>query len=228
MFQIGCFLCIVGSVDFVIHSPKEEEVNQFSDLCDKLTNYIFLSYILTILVMSLILKIIFVPKFGNTNIVVYLLICSAIGSLTVVFCKGVALAIKESINLGVNNFGNYHFWLILIISIICIMVQMNYLNKALDIFNTSVVTPVYYVMFTVLVIISSGILFKEWEHMKTQDILGCTCGFLVLITAVFTLNAFKDVNITFKDLNINLRQHDFLRHNNVLENYAMSDFRRLE
>lgn len=43
---------------------------------------------------------------------------------------------------------------------------MNYLNKALDTFNTNVVTPVYYVMFTTLVITASAILFKEWEHLK--------------------------------------------------------------
>lgn len=43
---------------------------------------------------------------------------------------------------------------------------MNYLNKALDIFNTGVVTPVYYVMFTSLVITASAILFKEWERLQ--------------------------------------------------------------
>jgi hypothetical protein len=34
----------------------------------------------------------------------------------------------------------------------CILTQMNYLNKALDLFNTAIVSPVYYVMFTVLTI----------------------------------------------------------------------------
>ena len=32
---------------------------------------------------------------------------------------------------------------------------MNYLNKALDLFNTAIVSPVYYVMFTVLTICKS-------------------------------------------------------------------------
>lgn len=49
---------------------------------------------------------------------------------------------------------------------------MNYLNKALDTFNTGVVTPVYYVMFTSLVITASTILFKEWEHLQLN-----VCGF---------------------------------------------------
>ena len=51
----------------------------------------------------------------------------------------------------------------------CILIQMNYLNKALDIFNTSLVTPIYYVMFTTLTIIASAILFKEW-NVLTGDV----------------------------------------------------------
>eukprot|EP00959_Pyramimonas_sp_CCMP1952_P246515 5152478-Pyramimonas_sp.AAC.1 len=37
---------------------------------------------------------------------------------------------------------------------------MNYLNKALDIFNTAVVSPIYYVCFTTATILASGIMFK--------------------------------------------------------------------
>lgn len=155
--------------------------------------------------MCFIIKFLFVPRFGNTNICVYLLLCSAIGSLTVVFCKAVALGIKDTINGGHNNFLQYMFWILILMSVICIVIQMNYLNKSLDIFNTSIVTPVYYVMFTVLVIVASGLLFREWEQMDTKDILGCICGFLVVITAVFLLNAFKDVQLSFKDLNLNAR-----------------------
>ncbi|XP_013187347.1 magnesium transporter NIPA2 [Amyelois transitella] len=204
--KISCFLCIVGSVIIVIHSPKSEEIKTFKELTQKLTDYVFVTYVSIIIFMTIIIKLMFVPRFGNSNILVYLFICSAIGSLTVAFCKAVALGVKESIvGNNVNNISNYMFWLILLSCIVCIMIQMNYLNKSLDIFNTSIVTPVYYVMFTVLVIIASGILFREWEHMKFGDILGCACGFLVVITAIFMLNAFKDLQFTLRDLNINAR-----------------------
>ncbi|KOB65927.1 Non-imprinted in Prader-Willi/Angelman syndrome region protein 2-like protein [Operophtera brumata] len=202
---IGCFLCIIGSIIFVIHSPKSEEIKSFSELVVMLSDFMFLSYVGSIVIMSFILKIVFVPRFGNSNIAIYLLLCSAIGSLTVVFCKAVAMGVKETISGHVNNFSNYVFWLLFGASLMCIMIQMNYLNKSLDIFNTSVVTPVYYVMFTVLVIIASGILFKEWNSMPFEDILGCFCGFLVVITAVFMLNAFRDIEISIKDLNFNRR-----------------------
>jgi len=60
-------------------------------------------------------------------------------------------------------------FIVLLIIFVCI--QMNYLNKALDTFNTGVVTPVYYVMFTSLVITASTILFKEWEHLQLNVLL---------------------------------------------------------
>jgi hypothetical protein len=45
----------------------------------------------------------------------------------------------------------------------CVLTQMNYLNKALDTFNTAVVSPIYYVMFTSLTILASAIMFKVWN-----------------------------------------------------------------
>ena len=41
-----------------------------------------------------------------------------------------------------------------------VVTQMNYLNKALDLFNTAIVSPIYYVMFTVFTISASVILFQ--------------------------------------------------------------------
>jgi len=42
----------------------------------------------------------------------------------------------------------------------CVLTQMNYLNKALDLFNTAIVSPIYYVMFTTLTVAANIILFQ--------------------------------------------------------------------
>ena len=42
----------------------------------------------------------------------------------------------------------------------CVITQMNYLNKALDLFNTAIVSPIYYVMFTTLTVAANVILFQ--------------------------------------------------------------------
>ncbi|RZF38746.1 hypothetical protein LSTR_LSTR014300 [Laodelphax striatellus] len=67
-------------------------------------------------------------------------------------------------------------------------------------FNTGIVTPVYYVMFTALVLIASAILFKECSLDLRQDILGSICGFLVVIVAIVLLNTFKDMDISLSDV----------------------------
>jgi hypothetical protein len=46
------------------------------------------------------------------------------------------------------------------IVVCCVVTQMNYLNKALDLFNAAIVSPVYYVMFTVLTILASIVMFR--------------------------------------------------------------------
>lgn len=73
---------------------------------------------------------------------------------------------------------------------------MNYLNKALDLFNTAIVSPIYYVMFTTFTITASVILFQVSllpadKHDKILStcckaclpILQCCCLFAQLIPA---------------------------------------------
>jgi hypothetical protein len=52
--------------------------------------------------------------------------------------------------------------LLLLVQIVvtCLLTQMNYLNKALDLFNTAIVSPIYYVMFTLLTIVASVLMFQ--------------------------------------------------------------------
>lgn len=101
------------------------------------------------------------------------------------------------------------FWFFVFSLISCITVQMNYLNKALDIFETTTVTPIYYVIFTTFVLLASNILFKEWGQMSFEDILGNLCGFATVIVAIFLLNAFKDIPISLLTVQKNLRVRRF-------------------
>ncbi|KMQ84631.1 magnesium transporter nipa2-like protein, partial [Lasius niger] len=176
--KMGCLLCVLGSTIIVLHSPKEENVSSLSDLIIKLKQ----------------------PAYGKQNILVYICLCSSVGSLTVMSCKGLGLALKETISGKENAFVVWLTWVFIFSIILCIMVQMNYLNKSLDLFDTSIVTPIYYVFFTTLVIVASAILFREWERMSVENTLGASCGFLIVIIAIFLLNAFKEVDINYGNI----------------------------
>ncbi|XP_073139148.1 probable magnesium transporter NIPA6 isoform X1 [Henckelia pumila] len=83
-------------------------------------------------------------------------------------------------------------WFFMIVVATCVVTQMNYLNKALDTFNTALVSPIYYVMFTSLTILASVIMFKDWEGQSVGSIMSEICGFIVVLSGTLLLHATKD------------------------------------
>lgn len=150
-------------------------------------------------VITLVLILIVAPKKGKTNILVYISICSLIGAFSVSSVKGLGIAIKELLEWK-PVYKHPLVFVLLAVLVLSVTTQINYLNKALDTFNTSLVTPIYYVFFTSMVVTCSAILFQEWYGMKAGDIIGTLSGFFTIINGIFLLHAFKNTNITWSDL----------------------------
>ncbi|KAH7637070.1 magnesium transporter spict [Dermatophagoides farinae] len=197
--KIGCSLAIIGSTVIVLHAPKEGKVDTLDDISLMLARSAFLLYLSFVIISSIILVVLYAPRYGNSNVLVYILICSLIGSLSVISCKGFGIGLRQTFS-GQNQLINPLFWVLLLSLFITVSIQMNYLNKALDIFDTSIVTPVYYVLFTSFVLIASAIMFREWTSMTIENIVGNLCGFATTIIGVFLLNAFKELNINMDNL----------------------------
>ncbi|KAI7807814.1 putative magnesium transporter NIPA2 [Triplophysa rosa] len=205
--KLGCLLSILGSTTMVIHAPQEEEIDSLKDMAKKLVDPGFVVFATAVIIVALIFIFVLGPRCGQTNILVYITICSVIGALSVSCVKGLGIAIKEAIA-GMPVARNPLAWLLLLSLIACVSTQINYLNKALDIFNTSLVTPIYYVFFTTSVLMCSAILFKEWEHMATDDIIGTLSGFITIIVGIFLLHAFKDFSISLATLPVSIRKEE--------------------
>lgn len=153
--------------------------------------------IITVIVLVLILIV--APKKGQTNILIYISICSLIGAFSVSSVKGLGIAIKELLEWK-PVYKNPLVFVLLAVLVLSVTTQINYLNKALDTFNTSLVTPIYYVFFTTMVVMCSAILFQEWYGMKAGDIIGTLSGFFTIINGIFLLHAFKNTDIAWSDL----------------------------
>lgn len=67
-------------------------------------------------------------KDGRTNPLVYILICSFTGSLTVISSKALGIAIKLTAE-GDNQFTQVGTYFFLVTVAGCILIQMNYFNK---------------------------------------------------------------------------------------------------
>lgn len=197
--KIGCLLCILGSTLMVLHSPKEAEIQTMEELLDRIIEPGVIILCVILIGIACVLIFFIAPKYGQKNVLVFVLICSTIGSFTVMGAKGFGVAIKETVR-GRNEFTNWLTYLMAAIVFVCSMFELVYLNKSLDTFNTAIVTPTYYVLFTSFVILFSLVLFKEFGNMLPEDITGAGIGFIVICCGIFMLNAFKNMNISLRNL----------------------------
>ncbi|PKA60935.1 hypothetical protein AXF42_Ash006570 [Apostasia shenzhenica] len=189
---LGCSLCVVGSTTIVLHAPKEREIESVKEVWYLATEPGFIVYTCLVVFLVTFLIIQSVPRYGQTHMIVYVGICSLMGSLTVMSVKAIGIALKLTIQ-GMNQFVYAQTWFFTLVVITCIVMQMNYLNKALDTFNTAVISPVYYVMFTTLTILASMIMFKDWNSQNATQIATEFCGFITILSGTFLLHMTKDV-----------------------------------
>ena len=68
-----------------------------------------------------------------------------------------------------------------------ILIQVNYLNKALNVFSAAIVTPIYYVTFTSATIVSSSVLFRGLNVSSPIAAISMIVGFLVIVGGVSLL-----------------------------------------
>ncbi|XP_009470909.1 PREDICTED: magnesium transporter NIPA1 [Nipponia nippon] len=200
--KLGCLLSCAGSVVLIIHSPKSESVTTQAELEEKLTNPVFVGYLCIVLLMLLLLIFWIAPAHGPTNIMVYISICSLLGSFTVPSTKGIGLAAQDIFHNNPSSQRALYLCLVLLAVLGCsIIIQFRYINKALECFDSSVFGAIYYVVFTTLVLLASAILFREWSNVGVVDFLGMACGFTTVSIGIVLIQVFKEFNFNIGDLN---------------------------
>ncbi|XP_040872077.1 probable magnesium transporter NIPA4 [Glycine max] len=80
---LGCILCVVGCTTIVLHAPQEREIESLSEVWDLAMEPSFLFYAAFVIIATFILIFHFIPLYGQTHIMVYIGVCSLVGSITV-------------------------------------------------------------------------------------------------------------------------------------------------
>lgn len=76
------------------------------------------------------------PVHGKNNALIYLSICSTVGSISVMSVKAFGIALKLTFA-GNNQFSHPSTYVFMILTAVCILTQMNYFNKALASFPSN-------------------------------------------------------------------------------------------
>ncbi|KAK0437218.1 magnesium transporter NIPA-domain-containing protein [Armillaria borealis] len=185
--RLGCTLSLIGSLIIVLHAPEDKAVETVDEILGYAVQPGFLLYVSTVVVFTLIMIYYAVPRYGRTNPLVYISICSVVGSVSVMSIKGFGVAVKLTFG-GNNQFLRPSTYAFGLVSAFCIMVQMNYLNKSLDTFSVNIVNPMYYVGFSSSTIVASLILFQGFNTTDATNTISLISGFIVIFLGVHLLN----------------------------------------
>jgi hypothetical protein len=161
--KLGCALCLLGSVVIVLHAPPDKPVETVDEILDyaiqpgtshehrpfpfsrrlarykgltRVTLLGFLIYCLAVAIFSTVMIYRVAPVYGKKNPLIFISICSTVGSVSVMSVKAFGIALKLTFN-GNNQFTHASTYVFLIVTAFCILTQLNYFNKALNQFSTS-------------------------------------------------------------------------------------------
>ncbi|AAS52955.1 AER274Wp [Eremothecium gossypii ATCC 10895] len=191
--KLGCTICLLGSVIIILHAPSDKEIQTVDEILEYARQPAFVLYTLLVVGFAVFMIYQVVPQYGNRNPMVYISICSTVGSISVMAIKAFGIAVKLTLS-GNNQFTHASSYMFIIVVVVCILTQMNYFNKALDQFDTSIVNPLYYVTFTTATLTASFILFRNFDESSTKDSGSLVCGFLIVFAGVYLLNLSRKKN----------------------------------
>ncbi|KAH6867342.1 magnesium transporter [Thelonectria olida] len=185
--KLGSFTCLMGALLIVLHTPPNENIETIDQFLDYAIQPGFLLYTLFVVgfTVTMIYKI--APTYGKKSPLVYVSICSAVGSVSVMSTKAFGMALKLTFA-GENQFTHPVTYILMISMAACILTQMSYFNQALSIFPSNIVNPLYYVFFTTATLCASVSLFGGINTSGTVESLSLFCGLLLNFAGVYLLN----------------------------------------
>ncbi|EMR09728.1 hypothetical protein PNEG_01913 [Pneumocystis murina B123] len=184
--KVGCGFCIIGVCMIVINAPEQDSLEKIQEVAKEMISVVFLSYTAIVFFICFIIGVWIGPRWGNKSVFVYISISSLVGGITVVCTQGFGMSIVSAISGVPDQLTHWFLYFLGISIIIMILVEINYLNKALNIFNTAIVTPIYFTYFTTCTIVSTAVLHRGF-HGPPISIVDVFLGFLTIVGGIILL-----------------------------------------
>lgn len=101
--KLGCTICLLGSIIIILHAPSDKEISTVDEILGYAMQPAFVFYIIVVSTFSLFMIYKVVPHYGTKNPMVYISICSLVGSISVMAIKAFGIALKLTLS-GSNQF----------------------------------------------------------------------------------------------------------------------------
>ncbi|KAI4142068.1 MAG: hypothetical protein L6R39_005091, partial [Caloplaca ligustica] len=174
----GVLVAIAGAVIIVLSAKNSETKMGPNDIWSAITRWEFELY-LAITAVLIVILIWASGKYGQKSILIDLGLVGLFGGYTALSTKGVASLLSDTLWRTLTFPITY---LLLAVLIGSAVMQIRYVNRALQRFDSTQVIPIQFVLFTISVIIGSAILYRDFRSATAgrvgEFIGGCLLTFL--------------------------------------------------
>jgi len=175
---VGVVIAVAGCVTVVLSASDSNPRLDPDIIWDLITTWEFETYLgITV---GLIVVLLFASnKYGEKSILIDIGLVGLFGGYTALSTKGIASLLSNKIWKVITFPISY---LLLAVLVFTAVMQIKYINRALQRFNATMVIPTQFVMFTLSVIIGSAVLYRDFERESAEDaykfVGGCALTFL--------------------------------------------------
>lgn len=181
----GILLAIIGAVTVVFSSKQNDVRLDPGELLQAIKRLEFVIYTAVSVSAGALLAIISRTSLGDRWVLIDVGTCAIFGGFTVLSTKGISSLISGGKPIEALKFP-ITYGLVLVLAITAV-VQITYLNRALQRFDSREVIPTQFVFFTISAIVGSAILYRDFENMDAHRLVNFLFGCLTTFGGVFVL-----------------------------------------
>ncbi|KAK4995300.1 hypothetical protein LTR28_000572, partial [Elasticomyces elasticus] len=175
---LGVVIAVAGCVTVVLSASGSNPRLGPDEMWALITRWEFETYLgVTTLLIVVLMSV--SAKYGGKSIIIDLGLVGLFGGYTALSTKGVASLLSNTIWRAVTFPITY---LLVFVLVVTAIMQIRYINRALQRFDSTQVIPIQFVMFTISVIIGSAVLYRDFERKTAEDAAkffgGCALTFL--------------------------------------------------
>ncbi|KAI0200470.1 DUF803-domain-containing protein [Astrocystis sublimbata] len=181
----GVAVAVGGAITVVLSAKGEETKLNPRDVWDAITTTAFEIY-LGVTIFFIIVLMWASPRYGNKTILIDLSLVGLFGGYTVLTTKGVSSMLSSTL---LKAFATPVTYGLVIILLGTAIMQVRYVNKALQNFDSTQVIPIQFVIFTLSVIIGSAVLYRDFERTTAEQAAKFIGGCLLTFFGVFLITS---------------------------------------
>ncbi|KAL1838848.1 hypothetical protein VTJ49DRAFT_2171 [Mycothermus thermophilus] len=181
----GVIIAVLGAVTVVLSAKTEETKLGPHEVWDAITTLEFEIYMaVTVGLIALLMWL--SPRYGSKTILIDLGLVGLFGGYTALSTKGISSMLSSTLLGAFTTPVTYALVFVLLFTAI---MQVRYVNKALQRFDSTQVIPVQFVLFTLSVILGSAVLYRDFERTTGEQAAKFIGGCLFTFFGVFIITS---------------------------------------